>query len=63
MSSVPHLPNRAELAAVMASAKPRAMAAALAIKPPDNVNPQDVKIVEEELRKAAEARGGVDITV
>jgi hypothetical protein len=63
MPTISHLPNPAELAVVLASAKPRARVAAMAIKPPDDVNPRDVKIVEAELRKAAEARGGVDIRV
>jgi hypothetical protein len=64
MPIVSHMPNAAELAAVLATAKPRAKVAAMAIKPPEDVNPRDVKIVEDELRRAAAiARGGVDVTV
>lgn len=63
MPTISHMPNPAELATVLATAKPRVRVAAMAIKPPDNVDPKDVKIVADELRKAAEARGGVDIKV
>jgi hypothetical protein len=57
------MPTRAELSAALASFSPRVQVAAMAIRPPEYVNPQDVKIVRDALRQEAEARALLDITV
>jgi hypothetical protein len=48
--------------AAFTSADMRAQRAALAVRPPDEMDPRDVKVVQEAARKAeAVRRGGVDI--
>lgn len=60
--TVPQAPSYAEMVAAFTSADMRALRAALAVRPPDQVDPRDVKIVQEAARQAeANRRGGVDV--
>lgn len=62
---IPRLPTLAETAAVLAQiGQTRARVAAMAIRPPDNVDARNVDLVREAAREAEAARrGGVDVKV
>lgn len=55
-------PSLRDIAAALASGNARAQQAAFDIRPPDKVDPNDVKAVMDAVRAAEAAqRGGVDI--
>lgn len=64
-TTIPPTPSIGEIQAVMRTGDQLAQQAAMQIKPPDQVDPQDVKVVRETLRRAEQAQveGRIDITV
>lgn len=58
-------PSIGEIQAVLRSGDQRAQQAAMSIKPPDRIDPRDVKVVMETVRRELEAsdKGRLDITI
>lgn len=61
-TSIPPTPTYRDIAMALASSSPRVRDAAMAVRPPAEMDPRQVQIVLDAVReKEAAGRGGVDV--